>query len=244
MNLPILKFTKYEVLLMRIDKMNNKGLSLVELIIVVAIIAILSAAISPALIRYIEKSRKKVDVQSAEMIYDAVIYSLGTSDEEVYESFMNTENDYKSASFIDPESGHEMRPVAYARGVKVGDWENSLFKCAHNDGKGGEQAFVNGMLDALVHDKAHGKGYTWSKDKKNPNAYDGKSTCMVPLKFGKKMKSDIKNDGGYPEVYPEAYIIARDTVTNDPVIYIGAKPSGKLLQAYWRIYPEPCDKYK
>lgn len=222
-------------------KNNNKGLSLVELLIVVAIIAILAAVISPALIRYIEKSRKRVDVQSAEMIYDAVIYSLGTSDDKIYDSYLNNANAYKSASFKDPLTGHEMRPVAYARGVKVGNWENSLFKCAHNEGDG-EQAFVDGMLEALAHDQAHGSGHTWTRNK--PNAYDGESSCMVPLKFGKKMQSDIKNDGGYPEVYPEAYIIARDTVTNDPVIYIGAKPSGKLLQAYWRVYPETCEKYK
>ena len=223
---------------------NNKGLSLVELIIVVAIIAILSAAVSPALIRYIEKSRKRLDVQSATVIHDAVLYSLANEDEDVYDSFMNTGKEYSSAEFTDPSTGHKMRPVAYARGVKVGEYENSLFKCAHNDSKGGEQAFVNGMLEAMSQDKAVGKGYTWNSNKKTPNAYDGRSSCMVPLKFGKKMKSDIKNDGGYPEVYPEAYIIARDIVTNQPVIYIGAKPSGKLLQAYWRVYPEPCDKYK
>ena len=37
--------------------MKNKGFSLVELIIVIAIMAILAAAIAPALIRYIDKSR-------------------------------------------------------------------------------------------------------------------------------------------------------------------------------------------
>lgn len=53
-------------------KMNNKGFSLVELIIVIAIMAILAAAIAPALIRYIDKSRKSNDVTAAKTIKTAV----------------------------------------------------------------------------------------------------------------------------------------------------------------------------
>ena len=52
-------------------KTYNKGFSLVELIIVIAIMAILSAAIAPALIRYINKARKADDIAFAD--------SLGTS---------------------------------------------------------------------------------------------------------------------------------------------------------------------
>lgn len=53
-------------------KMNNKGFSLVELIIVIAIMAILAGAIAPALIRYIDKSRKSNDVSAAKTIKTAV----------------------------------------------------------------------------------------------------------------------------------------------------------------------------
>ncbi len=42
--------------------------SLVELIIVIAIIAILAASIAPALIRYIDKSQKANDVAAADAI--------------------------------------------------------------------------------------------------------------------------------------------------------------------------------
>ncbi|MDF2801615.1 MAG: prepilin-type N-terminal cleavage/methylation domain, partial [Anaerocolumna sp.] len=38
-------------------KSNNKGFSLVELIIVIAIMAILSGALAPQLIKYLDKSR-------------------------------------------------------------------------------------------------------------------------------------------------------------------------------------------
>jgi len=60
--------------------MKNKGFSLVELIIVIAIMAILAAAIAPALIRYIDKSRKADDLAAAETINTAVSAALANED--------------------------------------------------------------------------------------------------------------------------------------------------------------------
>ena len=68
-------------------KTNNKGFSLVELIIVIAIMAILAGAIAPALIKYIDKSRKSNDVSSAKTIKTAIETALGT--ESVYEVLTN-----------------------------------------------------------------------------------------------------------------------------------------------------------
>lgn len=58
----------------------NKGFSLVELIIVIAIMAILAGAIAPALIRYIDKSKKSNDVSSAKALKSAVEAALGSED--------------------------------------------------------------------------------------------------------------------------------------------------------------------
>ena len=60
--------------------MKNKGFSLVELIIVIAIMAILAAAIAPALIRYIDKSRRSDDVAAAETVNTAVQAALANED--------------------------------------------------------------------------------------------------------------------------------------------------------------------
>ena len=60
--------------------MKNKGFSLVELIIVIAIMAILAAAIAPALIRYIDKSRRSDDVAAAETLNTATQAAFANED--------------------------------------------------------------------------------------------------------------------------------------------------------------------
>lgn len=63
-------------------KMNNKGFSMVELIIVIAIMAILAAALAPALIKYINKSRLSTDVSTGTSIASAIQTAL--SNESAY----------------------------------------------------------------------------------------------------------------------------------------------------------------
>ena len=62
--------------------MNNKGFSLVELIIVIAIMAILAAALAPQLMKYIEKSRVSTDSTSCSSIESCVNAAL--ADETAY----------------------------------------------------------------------------------------------------------------------------------------------------------------
>ena len=61
-------------------KKNNKGFSLVELIIVIAIMAILAGALAPALIKYINKSRRSTDIQNADSLRTAIQTALSNPD--------------------------------------------------------------------------------------------------------------------------------------------------------------------
>lgn len=54
---------------------NNRGFSLVELIIVIAIMAILVGVMAPQIIKYIEKANVSSDMQLLDSVYNAVVYA-------------------------------------------------------------------------------------------------------------------------------------------------------------------------
>jgi len=57
-------------------KMNNKGFSLVELIVVVLIMAIIAVALAPQVMKWVENSRMSTDVQNYDSVVEAVNVAL------------------------------------------------------------------------------------------------------------------------------------------------------------------------
>ena len=70
-------------------EMNNKGFSLVELIIVIAIMAILIVVLAPQYLKYVERSRNSTDLQNATEIRTAI--ETYAADPEATKAFATTE---------------------------------------------------------------------------------------------------------------------------------------------------------
>jgi len=69
-------------------KKNNKGFTLVELIVVIAILGVLMAVLVPQYIQYVEKSRVAADENAVSEVIHAVQVSL--ADETVYNAITAT----------------------------------------------------------------------------------------------------------------------------------------------------------
>ena len=89
-------------------KKNNKGFSLVELIVVIAIMAVLMAVLAPAMLRYVEKSRIQKDASAVSEAANAA--ELALADEDIYKKAadagnaditVNVEDDKTITSTID-----------------------------------------------------------------------------------------------------------------------------------------------
>lgn len=86
-------------------KLGNKGFSLVELIVVIAIMAVLVGVLAPTLIKNVEKSRESTDVQNLDSMRGAVVTMI--SNEKNYDALV-------------PASGNATYTVTFsATGCKI-----------------------------------------------------------------------------------------------------------------------------
>ena len=74
-------------------KKDNKGFSLVELIIVIAIMAVLVGVLAPQFIKYVEQSRRSRDITTAQEIREAVLADIA-------------DNSITGSGTLNPTSGH------------------------------------------------------------------------------------------------------------------------------------------
>ena len=90
-------------------KLGNKGFSLVELIVVIAIMAVLVGVLAPTLIRNVEKSRESTDLQNLDSIRQSVVTAVST---EAVAGKLSTTADNVIA-YKDIDSGDDLAGALY-----------------------------------------------------------------------------------------------------------------------------------
>jgi prepilin-type N-terminal cleavage/methylation domain-containing protein len=117
-------------------KMNNKGFSLVELIVVVLIMAIIAVALAPQVMKWVENSRKSTDIENYNALIEAA--NVATTNEDVIKELASHQwtirMDANSSSVTGDGSGSTFTTLMTATlpgwtntKITAGAWKNSTF---------------------------------------------------------------------------------------------------------------------
>lgn len=117
------------IFMKKMSQKNNKGFSLVELIVVVAIMAVLMGILVPTLVKNVEKSKKQKDASAIEEIRSTMVTTLADptySDIEatiVYDGTTIDVDTPKSISAVKPITDTEVNTFLTAVSADVKDWK-------------------------------------------------------------------------------------------------------------------------
>lgn len=95
------------IFMKKMSQKNNKGFSLVELIVVVAIMAVLMGILVPTLVKNVEKSKKQKDTSAVEEIRTTMVTNLADplySDLEATITYNGTNSNSKKITITTPDN--------------------------------------------------------------------------------------------------------------------------------------------
>lgn len=117
------------IFMKKMSQKNNKGFSLVELIVVVAIMAVLMGILVPTLVKNVEKSKKQKDASAIEEIRSTMVTTLADptySDIEatiVYDGTTIDVDTPKTITAVEPITDAEVKTFLTAVSADVKDWK-------------------------------------------------------------------------------------------------------------------------
>ena len=110
-------------------KKNNKGFTLVELVIVVAILAILVGILAPQYTKYVERSRKSADASNLDNLVTAVKVAAADGSKDVVDSTEQTYTLKITSTVTTLTGGSKNDDVKAAITEYAGDaWESTTLK--------------------------------------------------------------------------------------------------------------------
>lgn len=109
-------------------KKDNKGFSLVELVIVIAILAILVGILAPQYTKYVEKSRKAADASNMdEMVKVVKIYAADPANELAAETYTITIGDSKGTT-VTSDNKKGTTGIESELNASIPNWKTTVTK--------------------------------------------------------------------------------------------------------------------
>jgi type IV pilus assembly protein PilA len=148
-------------------KTNNKGFSLVELIIVIAIMAILIGVLAPQYIKYVEKSRISADKDTIDSLTKAV--QTACTDDDYYDTLSaGNKVDISKTNGIVTTGAALQSAIDEFYGTKNGTDSNKKFKSKAFDGTTATIQIVEVTNSATKAKSLQASVYTTGTVKSNP----------------------------------------------------------------------------
>lgn len=156
-------------------KKDNKGFTLVELVIVVAILAILVGLLAPQYTKYVEKSRKSADASNMdEMVKVVKVYAADPANELAAGTYTITISNNANAT-IQSKIGSTKTTLAKGDGLfdemtaSIPKWETTQTK-SKKWGKGGVATSIIGTV-TVGEDGGTSVKYTTGDNKEDSNKF-------------------------------------------------------------------------
>ncbi len=221
-----------------IRRRKVRGFTLIELIVVIAIVSVLSAILVSGLTKYIEKAQKRADVENARMIYEAVNFIVAT--ENVDDNFYIPKNGFTVETTVNDgytkENGYERyRVYTVARMYGSTDIKHK------NQDWGWTGTESNKSRDKFVDLLNNFEGF---ENYKHNKMCEGKVFIKMSCHKHRQTKKLLDPGSGKPDgSITDKWLICVRSDTNAIEIWAGNSQGRGANGPMYRLWPNPDNEY-